>query len=347
MDAESEVPLCSIEEQLKPGIICNLKHHNEETGAALDDEAEFDDPKTVLAIRGALLKHGAEAVIIEADEHLEKAIKDSGINFAFNIAEGKNGRSREAQVPAMLELLGIPYTGSDPTAMGISLDKTMCKMLVSAYGVRTAPHVLVRPQDHGKLLSIDFPVIVKPNCEGSGKGISENCIAENEAELEQLLERNFTIYSSEMLVESYLPGREFTVGMLGNGRELRVLDPMEIVFNGNTQRNYKVYSYDVKCNYQKHVTYECPAKLTAEESAEMKAAAEMVFEALGCRDVARADFRMDAEGHPCFLEINPLPGLAPGYSDLPMIAEADGISYDDLVWTIYETACRRLFGMQK
>ena len=346
MNAESEVPLRSTE-GIKVGIICNLKHSNTEDKDVPDEEAEFDEPETLLAIRSALKKHGIEALILEADEHLPQALRDTHIDLAYNIAEGRTGRSREAEVPALLDLLNIPYTGSDPAAMAISLDKTMCKMLVSSYGVRTADHVLVRPHDSLEDLDIkEYPVIVKPNCEGSGKGISENCIAENKAELIALLQRCFALYQSKMLVETYLPGREFTVGMMGNGESLQVFEPMEIRFNKNTQRNYKVYSYDVKCDFKKHVTYQCPAKLTEEENTELKESARKVFEAIGCRDIARADFRMDADGHPCFLEINPLPGLAPGYSDLPMIAEAAGIGYSDLVYDIYKAAVLRLSGSQ-
>ncbi|NCB33303.1 MAG: ATP-grasp domain-containing protein [Erysipelotrichia bacterium] len=342
MNAESEVPLQSTE-GIKVGIICNLKHTDPENKDVPDEEAEFDAPETLLAIRSVLKEHGIDALILEADEHLPQALRDTGIDMVYNIAEGRKGRSREAQVPALLDLLNIPYTGSDPAAMAISLDKTMCKMLVSSYGVRTADHILVRPGDSLEHLSVrEYPVIVKPNCEGSGKGISENCIAENETELKALLQKCFDLYASSMLVETYLPGREFTVGMMGNGDELRVFDPMEIIFSDNTQRNYKVYSYDVKCDFKSHVTYQCPAKLTEKENSELKESARMVFEAIGCRDIARADFRMEADGQPCFLEINPLPGLAPGYSDLPMIAEAAGMCYSDLVYGILKAAESRL-----
>lgn len=338
---ESEVPLCS-HRGIKLGIICNLKHPDQDHPS--EEEAEFDEPSTVLAIRNALVSHGVETVIIEADRNLPQAIRDSGINMAFNIAEGKGGRSREAQVPALLDLLGIPYTGSDPVALGLSLDKGLCKQLMAAAGVPTAPHVLVHPGQPRAQIPFAFPVILKPNAEGSGKGISENCIAESEEELDRLLAESFASEQCDMLAEEYLPGREFTVGLIGNGDTLQVMPPMEIIYHGNTQRRYKVYSYDVKCNFQKHVSYQCPAQLSSQQMEQLKQSARTAFQVLGCQDVARIDFRMDAEGEACFLEINPLPGLAPGYSDLPMIAKAAGYDYDSFVCAIFDAACARLAG---
>jgi D-alanine-D-alanine ligase len=326
--------------KVRIGIVCNRKTADAGPAESADEEAEFDAPETVQAIAGALERHGAETVILEAGRTLPQRISDSGIDMVFNIAEGRNGRCREAQVPALLDMLGIPYTGSDAAAMCVSLDKIMCKRLVSASGVRTAASVLIRSlKDIPD--NLNYPVLIKPDAEGSGKGISENCVAADRAELEQLVEAALPS-CGDLLAEEYLPGREFTVGILGNGKDRKILPPMEILYKGNTQKNYKVYSFDVKCNYKKYVRYECPASLTAARTAELSAAAGNVFDALGCADVARADFRMDAEGRFCFLEINPLPGLAPGYSDLPMIAEAAGIGYDELVCRIYEAACRRL-----
>jgi len=334
MDHEQPFPA---DERIRLGIICNLRHEN-----ADDDEAEFDSPQTVAAIRAALSRRGIDAVILEAGPRLPEAIRRSGINMAFNIAEGRGGRGREAQVPALLELMGIPYTGSDAVALGVSLDKAMCKRLAGACGVRTAKFAVINAADDVPA-DISYPVIVKPNAEGSGKGISEDCIAADRHELEGLLERSLKFCGS-LLIEEYLPGREFTVGILGNGSAKTVLPPMEIIYNGNTQRDYKVYSYEIKCNYKRHVRYECPAQLDKAQDEALRTAAGKVFDALGCADVARADFRMDASGSFCFLEINPLPGLAPGYSDLPMIAQAAGIGYDELVFAIYSAARERLGG---
>lgn len=326
--------------RVRIGIVCNRKTTDAEAAGGIDEEAEFDAPETVQAICSALERRGAKTVVLEADRTLPQAVLHSGIDMAFNIAEGKNGRCREAQVPALLDMLGIPYTGSDAAAMCVSLDKLMCKRLVSASGVQTAASVLIRSREDIPD-ELNYPVLIKPDAEGSGKGISENCVAADRAELKEIV-KSALPFSGDLLAEEYLPGREFTVGILGNGRDRKILPPMEILYKGNTQKNYKVYSFDVKCNYKKYVRYECPASLTAAQTGELSAAAGKVFDALGCADVARADFRMNADGKFCFLEINPLPGLAPGYSDLPMIAEAAGIGYDELVCRIYEAACRRL-----
>lgn len=321
------------------GIICNIKG----TGGqkTCDEDAEFDNPETVNAIRDVFVRQGIDTVILEADRNLSRSIADAGITMAFNIAEGRNGRGREAQVPALLDMLGIPYTGSDAVALGVSLDKVMCKRLVSTYGVRTAAYALVKGED-GIPSDLRYPVIVKPNAEGSGKGISEDCVAVDREELEKIVARDAGAYPEGLLVEEYLPGREFTVGIIGNGERRRIYPPMEIIYNKNTQRDFKIYSYSIKCNYKKHVRYECPARLTKAELDSVTESAGRVFDALGCRDVARVDFRMDAGGNFCFLEINPLPGLAPKYSDLPMIAEASGVDYKDLIFGIYQEAVMRL-----
>ena len=149
-----------------------------------------------------------------------------------------------------------------------------------------------------------------------------------------MIARNLDLYGGEMLAEEYVEGREFTVGLLGNGKNLRVFEPMEIVYTRPTQGDYRVYSYKVKQEYQNYVRYECPAGITSEQSKEMKGMAERVFRMLGCRDLSRVDFRLDEAGKPWFIEINPLPGLAPGYSDYPMLTQFQGVAYGDLIRAI-------------
>ena len=311
------------------------------SGSVIDEEAEFDSAETVGAIASALRKTGLDVVILEADRDLpERLIRDE-IGFVFNIAEGTGGRDREAQVPALLSLLEIPYSGSDALAMSITLDKALCKRIAASFGVRTAPFVLLSPGEEISLPPMRYPVLVKPNAEGSGKGISEHCVAKDADELRVLLETLFQNYGQDMLAETFLPGREFTVGLLGNGNGLTVFPPMEIVYEHPTQGPYCVYSYEVKKHFREHVHYVCPARIPAEKAAEMAQAAKTVFRALGCRDLARVDFRMDEDGDPCFLEINPLPGLAPDYSDYPMAAEAAGLSYDELIAAVARCAMER------
>ena len=163
--------------------------------------------------------------------------------------------------------------------------------------------------------------------------------------LDDLIGKNLELYSGEMLAEEYIPGREFTVGLLGNGANLRVFEPMEIVYSRTTQGDYHVYSYKVKQEYTKYVRYDCPAAITSAESQEMKDMARRVFRMLGCRDLSRVDFRLDEAGKPWFIEINPLPGLAPGYSDYPMLTQFQGVAYGDLIRGILSAAAAR-YGFQ-
>jgi D-alanine-D-alanine ligase and related ATP-grasp enzymes len=327
------------------GIIYNIKSssaHSVSDTAVPDAEAEFDSIDTVHAIRSALEAAGYKAVLLEADATLANTLPKSGISIAFNIAEGLRGRGREAEVPALCNLLGIPFTGSDEVALGISLDKAMCKRLVSTYGVRTPKFALIQEAADADCADLNFPVIVKPNAEGSSKGVSEHCVVKTRAELRDTAEKLLAAYGGTMLAEEYISGREFTVGIIGNGENTRVFPPMEIIFRKNTQGNFRVYSYGVKQDYKRYIDYKSPADISAETDALMRSAVKTVFNALGCVDFARADFRMDGEGNIYFIEINPLPGLAPGYSDFPMLAEFAGVPYGELVPSILQAALKRL-----
>ena len=339
---EGQMEMKKINRFPRTAVICNRKRGPEGEDAA-DDEAEFDSPETIEAIRSVLEHHGVEAVAVEADENLAENLKAQRIEFAFNLAEGKSGRDREAQVPGVLGLLGIPYMGSDATAMGVSLDKDLCKRLAASYGVRVPRGVLIGPGDEieDKARDLVYPVILKPNAEGSGRGIFDRSIAKNEEELKTLLSACFSVYNGDMLAEEYLPGREFTVGLLGNGPDVHVFRPMEVCYHEATEDDFYIYNYRIKKNFRKYVHYECPAVLTEKAERNMMDAARTVFLALGCHDVSRVDFRMNSEGDPCFLELNPLPGLAPDYSDYPMTAESEGYSYDDIIFAVYNTALKR------
>jgi len=326
--------------RMKVGIVYNLKKGL--AGGADDMEAEYDNPDTVLAIRAALEKGGAEVTLFEADETLAERLRGNRPDIVFNIAEGFRGRGREAQIPALLNLLDIPFTGSDETALCVALDKTMCKRLLSAFGVRTPrSQVIAGSEDIGAAASLHFPLIVKPNAEGSSKGISDVSIVSDAAELRRLVEQDLRLYGEPMLAEEYVDGREFTVGILGNGKETHVFPPMEIAFRRNTQGDYRVYSFGVKKDYKQYIDYHCPAALTPAQDGEMRGMARRAWEALGCRDFTRVDFRMDADGAIYFIEMNPLPGLAPGYSDFPMLAGFSGVAYDELVLAVLRAGAKR------
>ncbi len=321
-------------ERLRVGVIHNLKRD-----PANEREAEFDSASTVEALAGALRELGHEPVLLEATRQLPLELPEARIDVAFNIAEGFAGRSREAQVPALLELLQIPYTGSDPVSLALCLDKSLAKRVVAAAGVATPMGLVMRGTERLPK-SFSFPAVVKPVAEGSSKGVVGNSVVHDEHELRALVREIVARYEQPALVEEYLPGREFTVALLGNQR-LRVLPAMEIVFTDRTV-SYPVYSYGHKTETESGVRFEVPARIDAMLARELAKAARLSFKALGCRDVARIDLRLDARGRVNFLECNPLPGLSPGFSDLCVVAEAAGMRYFELIGTILEPAIKRL-----
>ncbi len=325
--------------KLRVGLTFNVKKGV--VSEAADIEAEYDHIETVLSIKKALEKLGCGVFLMEADRGLAKRLEETPVDIVFNIAEGIQGRGREAEVPAILNLFGIPFVGSDETTLCIALDKALTKRLISTYGISTPKYRVVPKDSKNPGGRFTFPAIVKPNAEGSSKGISDVCIAADRAGLKKLLAKNFELYSEDMLVEEYIGGREFTVGLLGNGDDIRVFRPMEVVFLNKTEK-FNVYSFTVKQNYKELIRYDCPADIDSKTEAAMTGAAEKIYRVLGCRDFARMDFRLSEDGKLFFIEINPLPGLAPGYSDFPMLAEFNGMGYEDLVQNILKCALKRL-----
>lgn len=322
------------------GLAFNLKRTKPQPGGVADQEAEYDAPSTIAAIREAIQSFGHEIVELEADSEIATKLGSSGVDVVFNIAEGIQGRSRESQVPALLELLGIPYTGSDPTSLSLALDKALAKRVVRQAGVNTPDFVALTtgreriPKDFG------FPAIVKPLAEGSSKGVISKSVVESEAEMREVAREMIDKYRQPALVESFLPGREFTLGLLGE-RKPRVLPPMEIVFN-DPNDPHPTYTFDDKLELGERVRYEVPAKVDELLLKELERVARRCFVALGCRDVARVDVRLDGKGRVHFIECNPLPGLTPGWSDLCLIAGGAGMDYRTLIGEILAPAIRRL-----
>ncbi|MGN6110953.1 MAG: D-alanine--D-alanine ligase family protein [Kofleriaceae bacterium] len=319
---------------IRVGFTYNVKrsHHG-------DDEAEWDPPETIIAIANALARQGHIVVHLEATPDLPRVLAEADVDLIFNIAEGVEGRNREAQVPALCELLGIPYTGSDSATLAIALDKALGKKVLLQHDILTPKFQLMESARERLSPDMKFPLIVKPNAEGSSKGIDATNVVDTEEELRAAVKLCVEKYRQPALVEEYIAGREFTVGLLGDKRP-RVLPPMEIKFKKNTPR--PVYDYGVKQEWEEHVYYECPAKLTEAEQKAMEKIARATFWALDCRDVARVDMRMDADGRIYVLEVNPLPGLTPGYSDLVLIAQAVGMEYDTLIAEIMVGGLRRM-----
>ncbi|MCI2068404.1 MAG: ATP-grasp domain-containing protein [Bacilli bacterium] len=326
-----------MDKKLKVALVCNIKRNRQD-----DTEAEFDEMETIEALKKAISKGGFEVLVIEAQGDFLASIQKANPDIVFNISEGLHGRSREGQIPSMLEYLKIPFVGSDAVTLGVALDKTLTKRLVQTVGVKTPAFWLVSKDD--KLPEdLTYPLIVKPNAEGSSKGISDRSVCKNKEELAALLNEDRKTYEGDFLLESYIDGREFTIGLIGNGNEVKVFEPMEIIYR-KLRGEYKVYSYEVKRNFQDYISYQCPPKLTKEEINELKTAALKAYRVLGCLDFARIDFRMDEKGQAYFIEANPLPGLAPGYSDYPMLAGFNGVDYDTIVLSVLKQALKR-YGM--
>lgn len=325
---------------IKVGLTYNLKRSVAKHADDDDSDAEFDSQTTIDAIAGAIVSQGHDVVKIEAGPELPSIISSMPLDLVFNIAEGIHGRARESQIPSILELLSIPYVGSDPATLSICLDKVLAKKMVREVGIHTAGFMVMRTGNERIPKDLKFPVILKPVAEGSSKGVMGFSVVEDENQLRQLAKNMISKYHQSVLVEEYLDGREFTVGLLGEVRP-RVLPPMEVVFNNTTDR-YHVYSFEHKLAVTNAVRYEVPAKVDYHLMKSLEQVARNAFYALGCRDVARIDLRMDDKNHIHFIECNPLPGLTPGWSDLCLISEAAGMDYSTLIGEIMAPAIRRM-----
>jgi D-alanine-D-alanine ligase len=320
------------------GFTYNVKRIDSKAGD--DAEAEYDAPETIAAISDAIASFGHAVVHLEATPDLPRILAEADVDLVFNIAEGLVGRNREAQVPALCELLGIPYTGSDSATLAIALDKALAKKVFKQHGILTPEFQLFETGRERLLPTLKFPVIVKPNAEGSSKGIAGTSVFDEEAGMRAAVKALIERYRQPALVEQYITGREFTVGLIGEKRP-RVLPPMEIVFKDKTKER-PVYDFTVKQDFEKHVEYKCPAPLTPTEARAIERAAREVFDALDCRDFARIDIRMNAQGQVYVFEVNPLPGLTPDYSDLVLIGKAVGMDYRTLIGEILAGGLKRM-----
>ena len=327
------------------GLAFNLKQPGwqgeSEEDEPPDSQAEYDSPETMQAVAEALRQGGHEVVFLEANESFLERLRQECPQVVFNLAEGLRGESRESHVPALLEMLGIPYTGSGVLSLAVCLDKPVAKMLLRQQGVRTPGFRVVKPGEEVDTSGLSFPLFVKPAHEGSSMGVTPRSVVENEGELVRQVACVHQMYRQEALVEEFLPGREFTVGLLGN-RHLHAFPIMEINYSPVPPEHGAVYSRHFKEHWDDDRYYLCPAPVSPELERQLLAAATAAFRALGCRDVARVDLRLDGEGRVHVLELNPLPGMAPGFSDLPRAAAAGGWSYPELVNGILDVCLYRL-----
>ncbi len=321
-------------------------------GLADDAEEEFDSLATVNAIADTLRSLGHEVLMLgDGEPMLRKLLDGPRPDLVFNMAEGTGvARSREARVPAVLEMLGIPHTGSDPLTLAVALDKPIAKQLVASAGVRVPRGVLVKhdlnrgssaPQlsadTIAQLHTLTLPVIAKPAFEGSSKGVFTKCLITEASQLLPTIEELCSAYQQPILVEEFIDGDELTVGVVGNA-PAQFIGIMRII--PNDRRETFVYTLEDKRDINR-VIFESPAALTAAATAAVEAAARTAFQALGCRDLARIDFRL-RDGVPYFIEANPLPGLSPTTSDLVILAKKVGMDHRELLGRIIAAAVERL-----
>lgn len=314
-----------------------------------DTYAEWDTFETINAVKLALEENHYTVTLIEANEEAFERLRKTKPDIVFNIAEGFRGASREAQIPAILEMLNIPYTGSDPLTLSICLDKARTKEILSYYKIPTAKFIVVEEiEEFDGNVELKFPLIVKPLHEGSSKGIFNSSVVSNKNELFVEVERVLKTYSEPALVEEFLPGREFTVAILGNGKDARVLPIVEIKFDSLPPEAKPIYSFEAKWIWdtpEKPLDiFQCPAEIDNKLREIIEKVALSTFKVLRCRDWCRIDLRLDRNGIPNILEVNPLPGILPNPEDnscFPKAARAAGLTYSQMINEVLNAALKR------
>jgi D-alanine-D-alanine ligase len=323
---------------MKVGLTYDLRSDYLKEGFSEEETAEFDKESTVEDIEGSLQRLGFETDRIGHFKALVGRISRGDMwDIVFNICEGMHGIGREAQVPAMLDAYNIPYTFSDPLVLALTLHKGMTKHIIRDSGVPTPDFAVVESIKDLNDVHLPYPLFVKPNSEGSGKGIGFNSKVNNPDQLRITCLAQWETIAQPLLIETFLPGREFTTGILGTGDKSFSVGSMEVIFNSLAKE--KIYSYDVKTNYEQYVTYALPEKEIADKCSEL---ALKAWKALGCRDAGRIDIRVDKHGVPNFIEVNPLAGLNDITSDLPILARMNGYTYDFIIKTIMDSAITRI-----
>ncbi|HET7295638.1 MAG TPA: hypothetical protein VFI66_00755 [Gemmatimonadales bacterium] len=315
-----------------------------------DAFAEWDDPSTITAVEQALRLFGS-VVRLEADQFFPQNLALARPDLVFNMAEGLRGQSREALVPAICEYLSIPYTGSDPLTLALSLHKGRTKETLAYRGVPTAPFLCVETLADLKRMVLPYPVFVKPVAEGSGKGVFTSNLCATPRALEARVRFLLARYAEPVLIETYLPGPEFTVAILGNAAEAYCLPVIGFDFSTLPQGAPPVYGYEAKWVWDRPeaplAIFQCPARVPTALQREIERTALEAYHALGCRDWCRVDLRVDRFGVPNILELNPLPGIIPDpamNSCFPKAARAAGFGYDELIQEVARIAWRRLTG---
>ncbi len=329
---------------MKVALTYNLKEKDQTKPA--DYFSEFDSQETIAAIIDALQRKGHDVRPVNAGQlNLFDYFRKNKVDIVFNIAEGTSGKFRESEIPAILDYLNIPYTGSNTFSLALALNKALTKKILKAENIPT-PHFQVFVKGSEDLdTQLNFPLIVKPNCEGSAKGINTSNVVETKEALLKKIKEIKDTYKQEVLVEEFIPGKELTVGILKNGRTV-VLPVLEIDFTSCVKSGEYFYSWRMK-EFQGNrdlglvPTFHCPARLDRQTETQVKEIALKTHQAIGCLDISRTDIRLDKDNVPYVLEINPLPGLDPKESNFPIMAYAAGMKYDELIDSILMSAYER------
>jgi D-alanine-D-alanine ligase len=350
-----------MKKKLRVAVLANIKANAPRwEGMPKDRWADLDSEKTVNALVEAVRAGGYESEFLEGDVTFLDNIRKYNPDICFNICEGHYGDSREAQVPAMLEMLRIPYTGSRVLSLALALDKPMTKRILHFHELPTPAFQVFERTDETLQDDLNFPLFVKPSSEGTGMGVSAKSVVQNETELREQVDFIIRKYRQTALVEDFIDGRELTLGMVGNlegpvaqrlpddldspriQAGLRFLPPMEVDLKPYLESD-AVYSNRLKSEIPEELTYLCPAPLTQEQLEDLNWLAAAVFRVMDAKDVSRIDFRLDMHDNwkPYILEINPLPGLSPGISDIVIEAAAEGIGHTELVHMILDAALKR------
>jgi D-alanine-D-alanine ligase len=322
---------------MRVGITYDLRDDYRVLGFSEEETAEFDAEETIAAVCAALTELGHTPVRIGHVKALAAALVEGRRwDAVFNLCEGLKGVAREAQAPALLEAFDIPYVFSDPLTLALALDKAMAKRVARDRGVPVADFAVIETADDIACVNLPFPLFLKPVSEGSGKGVGALSKVDDMAGLARTATDLLARFRQPVLVEEFLPGREFTVGITGTGADASVLGISEIVPTANYVGHG--YGFENKEKWQDRLKVVRGTDAHAQEAAEVALAAWRV---LRCRDGGRIDIRQNRQGRPCFIEVNPLAGIRPGYSDLCFIAEFEGLSYRQLIGRFVDSFLRR------
>jgi D-alanine-D-alanine ligase len=327
-----------VSKKLKIGLTYDLRDDYLKEGYDLEQTAEFDLPDTIEAIEKVILDNGFQADRIGNIKALTRRLaKGNQWDLVFNIAEGVHGYGREAQVPALLEAFNIPYTFSDPLGNAVTLHKGMTKQILRDLGIPTPDFAVVKSIKDIEMVNLPFPLFAKPVAEGTGKGITALSKITNRKNLQKICKQLLKAFQQPVLVETYLPGREFTVGILGTGKDARALGVMEVILKPTAEKN--AYSYENKEHYDKLVEY---VLVNDDEARKAMEISLMAWRGLDLRDAGRIDLRSNIHRVPHFMEVNSLAGLNPVRSDLPILCSKIGMSYHKLIGAIIKSALKRV-----